>query len=171
MLRLHPRPAGLPLSLRARNPSTLARHDSETRSQRQGDLGTQRHDQAAHGHHQGASSLYPRKTSGNEDVVEPTKLAQRPRTCAHAAATRKPAPGRKSQECSQSGAYTMIKSFCCCSTWHTWRGWYASATNARGSRGGGQDPAPPAALERGREQTAPPSQAKSGRAAGRVESL
>ena len=57
-----------------------------------------------------ASIRHPKKTSDNEDAAEPTQLAQRPRTYAEAAAKGKSSSVQKSQESSQSSAYTVVKS-------------------------------------------------------------
>ena len=57
-----------------------------------------------------ASIRHPKKTSDNEDAAEPTQLAQRPRTYADAAAKGKSSSVQKSQESSQSSAYTVVKS-------------------------------------------------------------
>ena len=56
-----------------------------------------------------ASIRHPKKTSDNEDAAEPTQLAQRPRTYADAAAKGKSSSVQKSQESSQSSAYTVVK--------------------------------------------------------------
>ena len=56
-----------------------------------------------------ASIRHPKKTSDNEDAAEPTQLAQRPRTYADAAAKGKSSSVQKSQESSQSSAYTAVK--------------------------------------------------------------
>ena len=56
-----------------------------------------------------ASIRHPKKTSDNEDAAEPTQLAQRPRTYADTAAKGKSSSVQKSQENSQSSAYTVVK--------------------------------------------------------------